>query len=986
MAARQPFDLAQGPLLRTSLLRLAREEHVLLLTLHHIIADDWSLGILIRELGILYAAGCQGHTAELPSLPIQYADFALWQRQWLQGDALQRQLDYWRKCLGDEPPVLTLPTDHSRPAVQNYRGAMHHFSLPPALPRALAALGRHHEATLFMTSLAVFYALLYRYIGQADLCVGTPIASRNRAETEGLIGFFVNTLALRTDLADDPSFSELLERVKQTTLGAYAHQDLPFKRLVKALQPTHSLSHAPLFQVMFTLLNSSLEAVQLPGLTLEPLALDSATAKFDLTLFLSETKAGLCATLEYNIDLFEATTIERLAGHYQHLLEAVVAAPEIRLSQLPLLSAAERQQLLVEWNATQVAYPPSHSLVSLFEQQVTNSPDSMALVFADQALSYADLNRRANQLAHRLHELGVGPEVVVGICLERSLELVIALLAVLKAGGAYLPLDPDYPAERLTFMLADAAAPVLISSAELLERLPAGAARHLLLEVEASGLAAGPELNPISKVQPDQLAYLIYTSGSTGQPKGVAVSHAGIINRLQWMQQTYPINASDVILQKTPFSFDVSVWEFFWPLLTGARLLLARPAGHKDAAYLKQLIEAEEVSVLHFVPPMLQIFLQSLSQGDCPSLRQVICSGEALSLETTRAFFRCCGAQLYNLYGPTEASVDVTFWQCSADSELASVPIGRPIANTQTYILDTHLNPVPPGVAGELYLGGVGLARGYLGRPALTAERFLPNPFGAPGSRFYRTGDLTHYQADGNIEFLGRLDHQVKIRGFRIELGEIETALQTLPAVREAAVLAREDTPGEQRLVAYLLADDQASLTAGALRQELQKTLPEYMLPAAFVFLDALPLNANCKLDRCALPVPEISRTELGVTYLAPRSKTERRLAGIWQALLGIEQVSVQDNFFELGGHSLLITQLASRVRSELGTELPLRCYFEHPDIASLGIVIDSTCDSIHSDEAIPLRPLARETFRTKPMVRDRERRSNNVRHTENKT
>ncbi|MCU7896048.1 MAG: amino acid adenylation domain-containing protein [Candidatus Thiodiazotropha sp. (ex Lucinoma aequizonata)] len=634
-----------------------------------------------------------------------------------------------------------------------------------------------------------------------------------------------------------------------------------------------------------------------------------------------------------------------------------MANPEVRLSQLPLLSAAERQQLLVEWNATQVAYPPGHSLVSLFEQQVANSPDSMALVFADQALSYADLNRRTKQLAHRLRELGVGPEVVVGICLERSPELVIALLAVLKAGGAYLPLDPDYPAERLTFMLADAAAPVLISSAELLERLPAGAARCLLLEVEATELAAGPELNPVSKVQPDQLAYLIYTSDSTGRPKGVAVSHAGIVNRLQWMQQAYPIDASDVILQKTPFSFDVSVWEFFWPLLTGARLLLARPAGHKDTGYLKQLIEAEEVSVLHFVPPMLQIFLQPLSQGDCPSLRQVICSGEALSLETTRAFFRCCGAQLHNLYGPTEASVDVTFWQCSADSELAFVPIGRPIANTQTYILDTHLNPVPPGVAGELYLGGAGLARGYLSRPALTAECFLPNPFGAPGNRFYRTGDLARYRADGNIEFLGRLDHQVKIRGFRIELGEIETALQTLTAVREAAVLAREDTPGDQRLVAYLVADDQVSLTADALRQELQKTLPEYMLPAALVFLDALPLNANGKFDRRALPLPEISRAEPGITYLVPRSETERQLAGTWQALLGIEQVGVQDNFFELGGHSLLITQVASRVRETFNLELALRELFAAPTVAALASRIDTLQGNHEAASVIQAQP-----------------------------
>jgi len=869
---RRPFDLARGPLIRARLLRLGRHDHAFLLSMHHIISDSWSVGIFIRELAALYPLAAGKRTPTLPALPIQYADYAIWQRSWLQGDVLDAQLAYWRAQLADSAAVLELPTDHPRPPIQTFRGAMQRFTLPDTLTSDLQALSQREGATLFMTLLAAFQTLLYRYTGQDDILIGSPIAGRTRKQTEGLIGFFAKTLVLRGDLAGDPAFRELLARVRERNLGAYAHQDLPFEHMVEILQPERDMSRNPLFQVMFVLQNTPMPLLELPGLTLKLMPSSTGTAKFDLWLSITEADDQLFGSLEYNTDLFEPATIERLIGHFATLLAGIVAQPARRLTQLPLLTAAEQDQLRA-WNATAIAYPQDRCLHELIEAQAAQTPDAIALVFdlrdtetsrhGDKEitggitndgsafslqpsafslhLSYAELNRRANQLAHRLWKLGVGPDVVVGICLDRSLAMLIGLLGILKAGGAYLPLDPAYPRERLDFMRDDAQIAVLVTKDEGRrtkdEETQPESLHDLGLTIDVMHASPAAIQNRVpprgeSKIQNptlDNLAYVIYTSGSTGQPKGAMISQRAIVNRLRWMQATYQLNADDAVLQKTPFSFDVSVWELFWPLMSGARLVLARPEGQKDPAYLLDLIARSQITTLHFVPSMLQAFLEQPDLTACRSIRRLICSGEALPLELQQRCLARLDAELHNLYGPTEAAVDVTAWACDRASD-RRVPIGHPIANTQIYLLDAQLNPVPVGVPGEIFIGGVQLARGYLGRPDLTAARFVPNPFVGDketrrqgdketedtiGSsafilhpsafRLYKTGDRARYAADGAIEYLGRYDDQVKIRGFRIELGEVEATLRQHPAVREAIALAREDRPGQRRLVAYVL-------------------------------------------------------------------------------------------------------------------------------------------------------------------------------------
>lgn len=949
--ARRPFALEQGPLLRGTLLRLGAAEHVLLVTMHHIVSDGWSMGVFIRELSILYKAFLSDQHSPLPNLTIQYADFAYWQRQWLQGEVLEAQLAYWKEQLGGKLPVLELPTDRPRPPVQTFRGAIHSFVLPQTMIEALKTLSQEERATLFMTLLAAFKVLLYRYTGQTDIPVGIPVASRNRSEIEGLIGFFVNTLVLRTDLSGNPTFRELLRRVREVSLGAYDHQDMPFEKLVEVLQPERDLSHTPLFQVMFALQNAPMATLELPGLTWNPVEVESGTAKFDLTLFLTETGQGLTGKLEYNTDLFDAATMIRMAGHFQTLLAGIVADPEQRLLELPLLTEAERRQLLVEWNDTTTEYPQDQCIHQLFEAQVKRTPEAIAVVFEDQKLTYRELNHQANQLAHYLRALDVGPEVRVGVCMERSLEMVIGLCAVLKAGGAYVPLDPTYPQERLAYMLKDAQVPVLLTQGRLAKTLPRHGAQVICLDAEWEAVAQESTENLAGAVRDMNLAYVIYTSGSTGQPKGVMNTHRGIRNRLLWMQDAYQLTEADRVLQKTPFSFDVSVWEFFWPLLSGARLVVARPEGHKDSAYLVKLIAEQQITTIHFVPSMLQVFLEEQKLEACDCLRRVICSGEALSFELQERFFARLAehVELYNLYGPTEAAIDVTCWTCKRGGERHVVPIGRPIANVQIYLLDSHLQPVPIGVPGELHIGGIGLARGYLNRFDLTAEKFIPNSFGdEPGARLYKTGDLARYLPDGNIEYLGRIDHQVKIRGFRIELGEIETVLAGHPAVREVAVIARNSDrvpgdiilKGDKRLVAYFVAAQEPAPTSSELRSFLKQKLPEYMAPSAFVRLEAMPLMPNGKVDRRALPAPDTSWPKLTRTYVAPRNPVEELLTNIWAEVLGGEQVGIYDNFFELGGHSLLATQLIFRVRETFQVELPLRAFFENATVAGLAQTI----------------------------------------------
>ena len=961
--ARQPFNLAEGPLLRGTLLQLGEAEHILLFTTHHIICDGWSRGVLIRELAALYEVFSSGKPSPLPELPIQYADFAVWQRQWLQGEVLEAQLTYWKQQLAGSPPVLELPTDRPRPSVQTFQGATQSLMLPKDLTEALKDLSQQEDATLFMTLLAAFKTLLYRYTGQEDILVGTPIANRNRSEIERLIGFFVNTLVMRTDLGETPSFRELLSRVRKVALEAYARQDLPFEYLVDELQLERDLSHAPLFQVMFVFGNTPMSALELPDLTMSLLETDSGTAKFDLTLSMRENEQGLIGDLEYNTDLFDKSTIARMLTHFQTLLEGVVANPDQRLADLPLLTEAERQQLLVEWNDTQTDYPSEVCLHQLFEAQVERSPDAIAVVFEDQQLTYRELNQRANQLANYLQKLGVGPEVLVGICLERSLEMMVGLLGILKAGGAYVPLDPAYPQERLAFILEDAQLPVLLTQARLAETLPSHQTKEICLDTDWEAIASGQcKSNPIRSVTSNNIAYVIYTSGSTGKPKGVMNAHQGICNRLLWMQDAYQLTETDHVLQKTPFSFDVSVWEFFWPLLNGARLVVAQPAGHQDSTYLVKLIASQQITTLHFVPSMLQAFLEEEGIEVCDSLKRVICSGEALPFELQERFFARIDAELHNLYGPTEAAIDVTFWHCGPWSDSSTVPIGRPIANTQVYLLDAEGQPVPIGVPGELHIGGNQLARSYLNRPKLTAEKFIPNLFSTqPGARLYKTGDLARYHLDGTIEYLDRIDHQVKVRGFRIELGEIEAMLAQHSQLLQTAVIAQEYQPGNKRLVGYVVPRQERVPSTSDLRCFLKEKLPEYMVPSAFVLLEALPLTPSGKVDRRALPAPDTARPELEKAFIAPRNPVEERIARIWTQVLQLESVGVYDNFFELGGDSILALQIIAKAH-QAGLQLTLKHLFQHQTIAELTAVAGTTLTKEAEQEPVmgllPLTPL----------------------------
>ena len=975
--AQYHFDLEKGPVLRVTLLTRSPKDHVLLLTIHHVATDFWSMLLLIDELGLLYQAEESGARMALPLLGLSYKDYVSWQEKMLADSKGERLFAYWREQLSGELPVLNLPTDRPRPPVQTYQGATHAFTLSKTLTDGLRALAQASEATLYMTLLAAFQVLLYRYTGQEDILVGSPVAGRSRPDFGGILGYFVNPVVLRADLSGDPHFQAFLEQVCQTVLAALEHQDYPFQLLVERLKLKRDASRSPIFQVMFTLqqphrlesaapfvLREAGGQMNLAGLALESLAVEGRVAQFDLTLMMVEKDGELLASLEYNTDLFDAATIARMEGHFQTLLEGIVAFPAQHVSKLPILTEAERSQILVEWNDTKVEYPSGVCIHELFEVQAAQTPDAIAVVFPptalrqgsgrseDQQLTYQELNARANQLAHYLRTMEVGPEVLVGICVERSLEMIVGLLGILKAGGAYVPLDPSYPKNRLAFMMEDSQAPVLLTQQKLVNELPEQAAKVICLDSDWDPISQGRKDNPVSGVTADNLIYVIYTSGSTGKPKGAMNIHRALCNRLLWMQDAYQLTGEDRILQKTPFSFDVSGWEFFWPLLTGARLVMAKPEGQKDSAYLVSLIAEQEITTMHFVPPMLQVFLEEPGVEQCSSLRRVICSGEALPFELQERFFERLRAELHNLYGPTEAAIDVTFWQCERESKLRTVPIGRPIANTQIYILSPNFQPVPIGVPGELYIGGVNLARGYLNRPELTREKFIPNPLSdesgdCPESgrrdRLYKSGDLTRFLPDGNIEFLNRIDHQVKIRGFRVELGEIEAVLTGYSAVREAVLIVREDHPGDKRLVAYVVQNSKSEIRnlKSDLRSFLKEKLPDYMVPAAFVILEKLPLTPNGKIDRRALPMPEVSRSDQEGGYAVPRNQTEEVLTGIWADVLKLERVGIHDNFFELGGDSIISIRIIARAK-QAGLQFSPRDLLQYQTIAELAAVTDT--------------------------------------------
>jgi len=939
-AAQRTFDLTVDPPIRVWLLAVAPAEHVLLLAMHHIASDGASMGPLLRDLAEAYEARLAGDAPQWTPPPVQYADYTLWQQELL-GSADDpeslgaRQLAYWQDALAGIPEELALPADRLRPAVSTYDGGMVPLVLDAELHRALMDLAKSSGTTLFMVLQAGVAALLTRLGAGTDIPIGAPVAGRSDEALEDLVGFFVNTLVLRTDTSGDPTFRELLARVRETDLGAYAHQDVPFERLVEELNPARSLSRHPLFQVMLALQNTGRASLEIPGLEVSAEPAGTGRANFDLSFTLREAygdggaPAGIEGAIGYRADLFEPGTARRLAERLVRLLRAVTADPGAPLLGVDLLDPVEEYRIVNGWNDTAVPVVAS-TLPELFAEQVARTPDATAVVFEDTVLTYAELDTRADRLARALVDRGAGMERIVAVAVPRSVELIVALYAVHKAGAAYLPVDPEYPADRLELMLADAD-PVLVLDADTIRRLEA-------LDAEAE----------LPRIDPGHPAYVIYTSGSTGRPKGVVVPHAGIVNRLVWMQAEYGLDGSDRVLQKTPSSFDVSVWEFFWPLLVGATLVVARPGGHKDPAYLADLIQRERVTTVHFVPSMLEAFVLAPEAAGCTSLHRVICSGEALPTGLARRFAAISGAGLHNLYGPTEASVDVTSYQYRDGDTTASVPIGRPVWNTQVYVLDAALRPVPPRVPGELYLAGVQLARGYLNRPGLSAERFVANPFDA-GTRMYRTGDIVRWCGDGVLEYLSRADDQVKIRGFRIELGEIANVAGTHPDVDQAAVVVREDRPGDKRLVAYVV----GTVDPAELRRHVAAALPEYMVPAAVVRIDGLPLSPSGKLDRRALPAPEFGGTPSG---RAPRTQREEVLCGLFAEVLGVPAVSIDANFFEFGGHSLLVTRLVSRIRRELGAELSIRGLFETPTVAELAERLDSYADHDPLAVLLPLR------------------------------
>jgi amino acid adenylation domain-containing protein len=934
-SARLPFDLRRGPLVRAALLRLDAADYIFLVTLHHIVSDGWSAAVFGRELQALYPAMSLGYPPALPPMPVQYGDFAEWQREWLQGPVLESQIAYWRRQLADLT-VLKLPTDRPRPPMSTFKGAIHTFHMASDAADGLRALSQHTRVTLFMTLLAGFKILLSRYSRQQDIVVGAPIAGRTRPELEPLIGFFVNTLVLRTDLSGDPTVTELLGRVRQVVLDAFAHQDVPFEKLVEELQPRRDLSRNPLAQVAFQLL-------ELPGTAAQNApasapTIDKQTAVLDMVVTLTRGPQGIDGLIEYSTDLFDADTIARLAGHYEQLLRGMAARPDTAISALPLLTPEERQQIVVDWNATARPFPRELTFHELFESQAARTPRNIAVSFGAEAWTYAELNARANQLAAYLRARGVRTEILVGIAMERSVDMVAAVLGTMKAGGAYVPLDIGYPRERLAFMLADSQAHVLLTHRAIAGRLPESTAQMICLDDEWPAIRTLPEGNSRSDSTATNLAYVIYTSGSTGQPKGVMIEHRSLVNATIEQARVIDGQSDSRVLQFSSFSFDGWVYEMMMAFGAGAEWCLAPRESLLPGPELVAILREKQITTVLLPPSALAV----LPETDLPSLRCLSVAGEPCPPELAARWVE--GRRLHNVYGPTE----ITCWctQAAFTSPPPVVHIGRPMANAETYILGPSGEPVPIGVPGELHVGGIGVARGYLRQPDLTNERFIAHPFDhEPGARLYKTGDLARYRRDGTIEFLGRLDYQIKLRAFRIELGEIETAIAEHPSVRECVVICREDQPGDRRLVAYVAlhtADTRGADLVPELRGRLQLRLPEYMVPSATVVLDALPHNASGKIDRAALPPPDSVRPAMEARYIGPRTPVEQTIANVWSELLGIDGIGVNDHFFsDLGGHSLLATQVCSRLRDTFAVDIPLRSFFEAGTVAALGRTVE---------------------------------------------
>jgi amino acid adenylation domain-containing protein/non-ribosomal peptide synthase protein (TIGR01720 family) len=963
----KPFDLASGPLVRLTVLQLAEYEHVLMLTMHHIVSDGWSMTVLMRELIVLYHAFSRGESSPLPELPIQYADYAVWQRQYLQGEVLEQQIKYWREQLQGAPPVLELPTDHARPAVQSLRGRMFKRRMPVELLRQLEGLSRREGLTMYMSVLAAFVVVLARYSGEREIVVGTPIAGRTRREIEELIGFFVNTLVLRTRVEEQETVRQLLARVRETCLGAYTHQDVAFEQLVEELQPDRDLSHQPVFQVMFALEGAGDErGWKIGDLQVELEEFESEVAKFDLTLRVKQGQTGCELAVEYKRDLYEENTIAQMLEHVERVLEGMVTDVRQTVSELPLLSAAEREQVLEHWNETGRDYADEICVQQLFEARAAEQPEAVAVVCEGERVSYGELNRRSNQLAHYLRQLGVGPEIVVGLCVEKSVEMVVGVLGILKAGGAYLPLDPEYPQQRLSFMIDDAAAPVLITQERLRDKVTAPAIQTVSLDQEWSRIAEQSAENPDPAASSANLAYVIYTSGSTGIPKGVMLYHQGLTNRTLTMIDQYGMQSSDRQFQFISLSFDASVEEIFPTLCCGAALVLRRSIKELSAAEL--LFESGRLGVTKMDLPVSywHQMVDELTQSGSSvpeSIRTIVVGGDSPSTEKAKAFVAAVHhpLQVFNAYGPTEATVLTTLYEIPLNQDelgaLSRIPIGRPINNTRLYILDADLKVVPSRVFGELYIGGTGLARGYLNRPDFSAEKFIPNPFSSePGARLYRTGDIARYLPNGDVEFGGRIDQQVKVRGFRIELSEIENLLLGHPDIATAAVSLQE-RESVKSLVAYVVPHVEAAVSVTELRRFLQQHLPEYMVPSVFIILEELPLTPSGKVDRKSLPVPAGVQPEFEHEYVMPQTEIEEKLAGIWAKMLGVERVGIHDNFFELGGDSILSIQVISRA-NQAGLRLSPKDLFQHQTVAKLAAVA-GTAAEVLAEQGLVTGPVA---------------------------
>ena len=973
-----PVDLVQGPLLRVSLARLHHREYLLLVTMHHSISDGWSNDIFFRELLIIYRAFASGKASPLPPLPLQYADYAIWQRQRLQGKILDAQLAYWKKQLENAPP-LELPTDHPRPALQNVQGRSQIYWLPQSLHDSLVAFSQNTDVTLFMLLLTAFQLLLMRYTGQCDISVGTPITNRPRRELEGLIGLFVNTLVLRSDLSGNPSFLAALQHVREVVLEAHAHQDVPFEQLVDLLQPERDLSRSPLFQIMFSVQLLSTTSTQTanakePGAATFEESGEAIATKFDLEMHVMSGERGLRCAIAYRTDLFEDHTIIRLLEHYHILLEGIVAHPQQKLAYIPLLTAEEQDCLLLQRNRTQSPYPLGQSFVQLFKIQAATTPSRIALIYEKEHMTYAELDRRANQLAHCLQTSGIGPEVLVGLYMERSLEMVVAILGIFKAGGAYVPLDAALPTDRLRTIVEDADLHTVITQPALQTSVAPFAATIITLEASWKVLANYSEHEPSGSSLPAQLAYVIYTSGSTGRPKGAMVHQRGMLNHLYAKIEALQLGNEDIVAQTASHCFDISVWQFLAALLVGARVQIFPDQITHDPIQLFEKTTTAGISIHEVVPSLLHTFLMYRKTSDTASMPQtyatyvrwLLATGEMLPVDVALLWMHFYpGVSLLNAYGPTECSDDVTHAVLTPSdlAQHATVPIGYPIANTHIYLLDDTLALVPDGIPAQIYVGGTGVGRGYLGDPARTASVFLPDPFGTdPGARLYKTGDMGRYRQDGAIEFLHRIDQQVKIRGYRIELGEIEATLQHYPAIQEAVALVREDVPNTQQLVAYVVAENMLPATLDELRTYLRERLPHYMLPSAIVTLQQLPRTANGKINRKALPSPQDEMLEAPSEQKARStfSPTEELLLTIWQEILGQTHISKHDNFFVLGGHSLLATQLVSRIRTLLQVELPLRTLFETPTLAGLARQVEHARQHNLSVETPPLLPIPR--------------------------